>query len=61
MSTLLAFPKRHMDRVAEGLPDLFSDVFAQADNVARRSHSHDLPVVRHTVEGGMNQQTPLAK
>ena len=44
-----------MHGVAETLANLFSNVFPQSDDMARRSHLHDLAVVRHTVESGMNQ------
>ena len=50
-----------MHKVAETLPNLFADVLPDADDVARRSHLHDLPVVRHVVESGMDQQSAFAK
>ena len=50
-----------MNGVAEGFPDLLSDVFAKTDDVARRPHFYDLAIVRHSVKGGMNQQPSLTE
>ena len=50
-----------MNCVAEGFPDLLSDVFAKPDDVARRPHFYYLAIVRYSVKGGMNQQPPLAE
>lgn len=45
-----------MHRVAKALANLFSDVLPKPDDEARRTHLDDLPVVWHTVEGGMDRQ-----
>ena len=50
-----------MHWVAETLSNLLADVFPNADDVAWRSHLHDLAVVGHSVESGVDQQTALAK
>lgn len=50
-----------MNCVAEGFPDLLSDVFAKTDDVARCPHFYYLAIVRHSVKGGMNQLPPLAE
>ena len=50
-----------MHEVAEALANLFADVFPDADDVARRTHLHDLAVVGNSVEGGVNQQSAFAE
>ena len=50
-----------MHHVAKGLSNLFLDVFPNPDDVARRSHFHDLAVVGHTIESGMDQQSAFAE
>ena len=50
-----------MYRIAEAFANLFADVLPYADDMARRSHLHNLAVVRHTVESGMHQQTAFAE
>ena len=50
-----------MYRIAEALSNLFADVLPYPDDIARRSHFHDLPVVGHTVESGVDQQTSFAE
>ena len=49
-----------MYRVVETLSNLLADVFPKADDIARRSHLHDLAIVRHTVESGVDQQSAFA-
>ena len=46
-----------MHHVAKALANLFSDVLTHTDDEARRPHLDDLPVVWHTVEGGVNRQS----
>jgi len=50
-----------MHRVAETLSNLFADVLPYPDDVARRSHFHNLTVIRHSIEGGVNQQAAFAE
>ena len=50
-----------MNRVAKTFADLFPNIFPQPNDEARRSHPHDLPVVWHPIEGGMEQQPTLAE
>ena len=50
-----------MHEVAEALANLFADVFPYADDVARRTHLHDLAVVGNSVEGGVNRQSAFAE
>ena len=57
--------RRHLERdvhhVAETFPDLLADVFSDSDDMARRPHADDLPVVWHPIEGGMDQESPFAE
>ena len=53
--------KSHMHWVAETLSNLLADVFPNADDVAWCSHLHDLAVVGHSVESGVDQQTAFAE
>ena len=53
--------KRHFYRITEGLSYLFANVFTDSDDVARRSHLHDLAVVRHAIEGDMNRKATFAE
>jgi len=50
-----------MHWVAETLSNLLADVLPYSDDITWRSHLHDLPVVGHTIEGGVNQQSAFAK
>ena len=50
-----------MDRITKTLADLFPDVLSQSNNKTRHSHFHDLSVIRHTVESGMDQKSALAE
>lgn len=47
--------------VAEALANLFADVLPYSDDVARRSHFHDLAIVWHAVESGVHQQPAFAE
>ena len=50
-----------MHNVTEALANLFADVLPNTDDVAGRSHLHNLSVVRHAVEGSVHQQPTLAE
>ena len=50
-----------MHWVAETFANLLADVFPNADDVAWRSHFHDLTVVGRTIKSGVNQQTAFAE
>ena len=50
-----------MHHIAEAFPYLFADVLPDADDVAGRSHLHDLTVVRHAVECSVYQQPAFAE
>ena len=50
-----------MHWVTETLAYLFTDVFPDTDDVARRSHLHDLAIVWHPVESGVDQQPAFAE
>ena len=50
-----------MYRIAEALSNLFADVLPYPDDIARRSHFHDLAVIRDTIESGVDQQTSFAE
>ena len=43
-----------MHDVAETLSYLFANVLPNPNDVARRSHLHNLAVVRHTIKRGVN-------
>ena len=43
-----------MHWVAETFANLLADVLTYPDDIARRSHLHNLPVIRHTIKGGMD-------
>ena len=50
-----------MHCIPKTFPNLFPNVLPQPDDEARRSHFHDLAVVRNTIKGDMNQQATLAE
>ena len=50
-----------MYRVAEAFANLLADVLPNTDDVAGRSHLHNLSVVRHAVESSVHQQTAFAE
>ena len=50
-----------MHGVSETFADLFPYVFPQSDDITWRSHLHDLAVVGHTVESGVNQKATFAE
>ena len=58
---ILAFAKSDMHCIAEVLAYLFANILPDADDIARRSHLHNLAVVGHTVKSGMHQQSAFAE
>lgn len=50
-----------MHRVAKTLAYLLTYIFAHAYYVARRAHTHHLPIVWLAIERGMHCHTTLAK
>ena len=50
-----------MHRVAKTLANLLADVLPQSDDEARCPHLHDLAVVWHTIESGVDQQAAFAE
>ena len=52
--------ERDMHHVAETLPELLADVFADADDEAGCPLLDDLAVVGHTVEGGVDGKATFA-
>ena len=49
-----------MHHIAEAFPYLFADVLPDTDDVAGRSHLHELAVVWYPVEGSVYQQPAFA-
>ena len=58
---IIPFTECDMNRVAETFVNLSADVFPYPDDMARRSHFHDLAVVGNTVESGVDQQPSFAE
>lgn len=61
MPFLISFAKSHMHPIAKTLADLLADILPNPDDMARCPHVHNLTVVWHTVEGGMDGQTAFAE
>ena len=59
--SLFPFAKRHVYRVAKTLAYLFADVFPYSDDMAGCPHFHNLAVVWHAVECGVDGQTAFAE
>ena len=50
-----------MNRVAKGFANLFADIFANSYDVARSPHSYNLPLIWHTVEGGIHRKSSFSE
>ena len=50
-----------MHHITKALAKLLADVFSDSDDIAGRSHLHDLAIVWHAVESGVNQQAAFAE